>query len=89
VLRILHGQGRAFLRRRMINRWVGIERLSPSPGLHRFFAADDIAHIDAPADLVHPYGEPTDAALINIPLLHAFFRNRLRFFLGHFLLCHG
>ena len=73
----------------MINCWAEIERLNPFLGLHRFFAADDVAHIDAPADFVHPYGEPADTALIDIPLLHAFFRNRLRTFLRHFLLCHG
>jgi hypothetical protein len=70
------------------NRWTDIERLRPFHGPHLFLTADDIAHIDAPAGLVHPYSEPTDAALKNVPLLHTFFSNRLRSLLGHFLLCH-
>ena len=72
----------------MKNRETDVESLHPFLGLHLFFAANDIAHIDAPADLVHPYSKSADAAFINIALLHTLLRNRLRSFLAHFLLCH-
>ena len=59
-------------------------RLTSSLRLHLLFATDDVAHIDAPTDLIHLDGEAADAAFINIALLDAFLGHSLR----NLLLCH-
>ena len=53
--------------------------------LHRFFAADDVAGIDAPTDLIDHYAEAANTAFISLTLLHTLLRNLLRYL----LLSHG
>ena len=60
------------------------KNLSPFFRLHRFFAADDITGIDAPADLIHHYTEAANAAFISLTFLHTLFGDLL----GNFFLCH-
>ena len=52
--------------------------------LHRSFAADDIAGINAPTDLIDHHAEAAKTAFINLTLLHTLFGNLF----CHFLLRH-
>jgi len=52
--------------------------LGPFFRLHQLFTADDVACIHTPADLIHCYGESTNAALIDIALLYALLYHFLR-----------
>jgi len=57
-------------------RWKVIEPfnfLGSLLGLHLFFTADDVASIDAPADLIHGDSQAANHALINISLLDTLF----------------
>jgi len=67
-------------------RWKVIEPsnfLGSLLGLHLFFTADDVASIDAPADLIHGDRQAANTAFINISLLYTF----LYTFLCHFFYC--
>jgi hypothetical protein len=54
---------------------VGLNQLGPFWGLHRPFAADDVAGIHTPANLINCYSKSTDTAFISIALLYTLFRN--------------
>jgi hypothetical protein len=54
---------------------VGLNQSSPFFGLHLLFAADDVAGIHTPANLINCYSKSTDTAIINIALLYTLFRN--------------
>src|SRR4030067_3516839 len=60
------------------------DNLSPFFRPHLLFTADDVASIDAPADLIHRDSQTADAALINISLLHTLFYH----FFYRLLYCH-
>ena len=55
--------------------------LSLSFRLHRFFTADDITGIDAPAHLIHSYTKTAHATFISFALLGTFLGNLLYCFL--------
>jgi hypothetical protein len=56
--------------------------------LHRFFAADDVAGIDAPTDLIDHYAEAANTAFISLTLLHTLPRTLFCYFLRYLLLSH-
>ena len=60
------------------------DNLSPFFRPHLLLAADDVASINAPADLIHRDCQTADAALINISLLHTLFYH----FFYRLLYCH-
>ncbi len=47
-------------------------RLRLFPRLHLFFAADDVAGVDAAADFIDHNAEATDGAFVGIALLNRF-----------------
>ena len=64
------------------------DNLSPFFRPHLLLAADDVASIDAPADLIHRDCQTADAALINISLLHTLFCHFFYCLLDCLLSCH-
>ena len=64
------------------------DNLSPFFRPHLLLAADDVASINAPADLIHCDSQTADAALINISPLHTLFCHFFYRLLGCLLYCH-